>query len=396
MKKKIIGLFLLVGFQVTAQVSVFDCDVLTRNLSQAELNSDTLFYGTCIEIGGTSIELNNSDNTTAMASEQIHLKSGVHLGGFNHQGKTHLLIEQRSDMDVAVMNYEALNAVLRYKKLELGVPIPLEIENRIMAFIHKIGNDSLWLNPFLEWDIDVEASFYHPESGWYKIIDGFYTREYEQNQNTSDWDDIGTDYPFRIRYAPPKNGLWRSHVAIKIKGQTVYSSGFFNFFVVESGDPGYVHTHENKKNLKRGGRMIFPIGHNSSTPDYLVAWGGNDDYPGENLYSSDNPEKASNIFIWNEHLESISDYLQKGGSFLRTIQSPWMSLIEFEEKGNYYKRLHYAKETDKLLDTLEKYDGLLCFNLLTHSPMMHYSDYDMTRWDWEAIDSSGQEETRDW
>lgn len=113
-----------------------------------------------------------------MASEQIHLKSGVHLGGFNHQGKTHLLIEQRSDMDVAVMNYEALNAVLRYKKLELGVPIPLEIENRIMAFIHKIGNDSLWLNPFLEWDIDVEASFYHPESGWYEVIDGFYTREY--------------------------------------------------------------------------------------------------------------------------------------------------------------------------------------------------------------------------
>src|SRR5690554_6192317 len=418
MKKKIIGLFLLVGFQVTAQVSVFDCDVLTRNLSQAELNSDTLFYGTCIEIGGTSIELNNSDNTTVMASEQIHLKSGVHLGGFNHQGKTHLLIEQRSDMDVAVMNYEALNAVLRYKKLELGVPIPLEIENRIMAFIHKIGNDSLWLNPFLEWDIDVEASFYHPESGWYEVIDGFYTREYEQNPNTSDWDDVGTDYPFRIRYAPPQNGLWRSNVMIKIKGQTVYSSGFFNFSVVESGDPGYVHTHENKRNLKRGNRMIFPIGENFSTPDANsagIAWGGPNSekytfidsvhyikigdedsatyYYGHNLFNSQNTEKAANIVAWNKYHSALEQYLQTpddgGSKYFRTIQTPYSSLIEFEEKGNYYHRLHYAAETDKILDLCEEYDALFQFNLMIQEPMMKYANYDMWIWDWDHYLNDG-------
>lgn len=214
---------------------------------------------------------------------------------------------------------------------------------------------------------------------------------------------------------------------MRINGQTVYSSGFFNFSVVESGDPGYVHTHENKRNLKRGNRMIFPIGENFSTPDANsagIAWGGPNSekytfidsvhyikigdedsatyYYGHNLFNLQNTEKAANIVAWNKYHSALEQYLQTpdggGSKYFRTIQAPYSSLIEFEEKGNYYHRLHYAAETDKILDLCEEYDALFQFNLLLHASIMKYANYDMWYWDWDHYmgDNLPDHDTSQW
>src|SRR5690606_3307829 len=83
---------------------------------------------------------------------------------------------------------------------------------------------------------------------------------------------------------------------------------------------------------------------------------------------------------------------KQGGKFIRIMQSPWSALIEYEKKGNYFDRLHYAWEQDKLLDLCEQYDAMMLFNLMNHTPFEICSSYFAFHWDWERywIDENGQ------
>lgn len=292
--------------------------------------------------------------------------------------------DEDQHLSVSVMNYPDLNQVLRYKKFELGIQLPPGILERINFFLLEEGLHADELNPFLEWNVDVEASFFHPETGTSRTVDGYYHREYIENETTHDWDDIGTDFPFRIRYAPPQNGKWIARVTIKINEQDTHFSEWFGFHVIESGDPGYVAVHPNKKNLVRGNRMIFPVGHNfiGSDENHLIQWGGGGTL-GNNLNVNNNTTKAMNILEWDHYLDKIESYFRQGGRYIRTLQTPWASLIEFEKKGNYYDRLHYAWEQDKLLDLCEQYDALMMFNMLIHTPLVVSDGYRVFGWDWE-------------
>ena len=307
-------------------------------------------------------------------------------------------------LNVVVINYTDLKSVLRYKKLEFGVQLPMELSERINHFLDESGvlDSDGYLNPFLEWDIDVEATFHHAVSGTIKKIDGFYTRDYIANNQTDDWDEVSTDYPFRLRFAPPENGEWKAVITIRINRQEkpAYFSNEFSFNVIESGDPGYVKVFENGRNFQQGEEMIYPIGTNFPADFPCVAWGGicyeeipgdpvrrldgkDTIYYGHNLYSNNNTEKSANVYAWNQYLKSLSKYFQSGGKYIRTIQMPWSTLIEFERKGNYYKRLHYAWEQDKILDSLEKYDALMIFNMLLQSPHIQYDHFGTSDWDWD-------------
>ncbi len=175
------------------------------------------------------------------------------------------------------------------------------------------------LNPFVEWDVDVEATFFHPATQTVKTIDGYYHREYIENPITDDWDDVGTAYPFRIRYAPPQNGKWIAQITIKINGLIEYQSEKFGFHVVESGDPGYVKVHPNRKNLQRGTNMIFPVGHNFFEADGGAAWVGS--AIGNNLFGTQRT-KASNTLVWDKYYSKVENYFQSGGKYIRTIQVP--------------------------------------------------------------------------
>src|SRR5690554_1203049 len=408
---------LFFSLSINAQVSVYDCNISNIELTQQDWDADSLFYGSCYTLGGNqNVYIPNDEFKTVYASKRITLKKDTHIGkNASLNGRTHLLITDSSELDVAVMNYPDLKNVRRYKKLEIGIVLPIDIQNRVDNFLFNEGNDPNELNPFLEWDLDVEITFQKYGGGWYETIDGFYTRDYKQNPVTHDWDDQNTAYPFRVRYAPPINGKWEARVNIKVNGQQAYRSHHFLFNVIESGDPGYVHVHENSKNLKRGERMIFPIGQNFPSPgENCIAWAGScyfqisetlygdsimhinqldttytvdTIYYGNNLFADDKTEKSANTVAWNSYLKMIEQYLQMedGGSskYFRTIQAPYSSLIEFEDKGNYYKRLHYAAETDKILELCEKYDALFQFNLMIQEPMMKYANYGIWFWDWD-------------
>lgn len=387
MKKLLLTIAIILVFHTLgAQVNVYDCTAYTEHLTQAEINAAQDHFGACITLGGNnSIHVSGNDHKTVHGARQIHLKENFHAGSFDETGQLHLKISERSDIDLAVMNYPDLNGILRYKKFELGVKLPAGISERVDHFLLQEGVYQDELNPFLEWELDVEATFYHAASGTSKTVDGYYHREYIENPVTDDWDDIGTDHPFRIRYAPPRNGKWIAKVSVKINGEAAYDSEWFGFKVVESGDPGYVYVHPNRKNLMRGNNMIFPVGHNFPGPDdHSIPWAGMDDtsYIGNNLFTPQTTNKAANTKEWDFFLAKVESYFQQGGRYIRNIQSPWSSLIEFEKKGNYYDRLHYAWEQDKFLDLCEQYDALMMFNLQMHTVFEKFSGYSLTFWDW--------------
>lgn len=296
--------------------------------------------------------------------------------------------EKTSIVDVAVMNYPDLTNVLRYRKFELGIKLPADILERIHCFLTAEDTCTDGLNPFIEWEVDVEATFEHSSTGNRKTIDGYYHREYVANPDTDDWDDIGTDYPFRIRFAPPLNGGWTGIITIRIKGQPEYSSGLFSFHVTESGNPGYVYVHPNKKNLMRGDSIIFPVGVNFPGPEeHSIPWGGAGDssYIGKRLFNAQNTHKATNAKEWEFFLSKVETYFRQGGRYIRNIQSPWSSLIEFEKKGNYYDRLHYAWEQDRFLDLCERYDALMMFNMMMHTVIENHAGYGLFVWDWSNL-----------
>jgi hypothetical protein len=271
------------------------------------------------------------------------------------------------------MNYDDLDGVEKLKKFELGIQIPTDVLTKINNFINEVGNPLTdRLNPFVDWDVDVEASFTKLGEETSKVIDGFYYREYERNAGNTDWTDLGTNYPFRVRFSPPNTGIYSCIIKIKVSGSVAYTSTSFTFNVIETGAHGYVTVHENQRNLELDGQIIFPIGHNFP-------------YPSVGVHTYDvaynNTTKAAPPSAWDYYHIQLHNYHDIGGKYVRVSQGAPSSLIEFEKKGNYYDRLHYAWETDAYIEYCENNGMMLNFNMLFQEPLMSYGQIYTQFWD---------------
>jgi hypothetical protein len=404
MKKLIQLAFCLFAMQQgLAQVNVFDCNVYNSLVTQPEIMAVPYEYNKqCILFDQPESYWFTGDvNRLVRSATSIVLKPGFHAGPFTSEGELWLQIKEQSSFDVAVMNYADLNNVLRLKKLEIRVSLPTDIQDAVNNFINNTNVDKI--NPFVDnafngvatdgfSGLDVEIVFTHITSGQYRVIDAFYYRDFERNESMNDWNDVYTDYPIRCRFAPPKNGEWTASVIIKVNQIAVAQSQAFKFNVVESGSLGYVKVHENNRNLQRGNRIIFPVGHNFPNPMNDVA-----QFPiwFDPVLSPSETHKAARMEAWKSYIADIERYANMGGKYIRTIQSPWSSLIEFEKRGNYYDRLHYAWEQDNLMDLCEEKDILVMFNLMIHEPFMKYGDYWMSAWDWDHWEDNGTYNSED-
>lgn len=383
---------------VSAQSVFSDCSLLGTEVTQSEIDNTLEYFKQCIDFTDDQPYFFDGESQHHVyAANSIRIGSDFHAGPYENDGFMHLAIEPSTpDLDVEIVNYENLHSILRYKKLEFGVSLPDNIQNQIDNFLFNEGASDHELNPFLEWDVDIEMSFYHAGTGIFETVDGFYYREFSEDMSTFDWEEIETNLPFRIRYAPTQNGRWLAKLNVKIQGVLVMSSPFFAFNVIESGDPGYVYVHPNKKNLMRGNRMIFPVGQNFLSPEKYV-WGyHNGTNPETGLPSTyddelkpDEMHLAASPYAWNYYLEKVKSYFDQGGRYIRTIQDPKSSLIEFEKLGNYYDRLQYAWGHDKLLDLCEEYDALMTMTLMLQSPFMKFGDYYGYDWDWDHYGMDG-------
>ena len=391
MQKLLLSIGVLFSVYAHAQVNVYECGVVNPSVTPSEvLNGAYGFYRPCIEFGANhDFQFSGDVHKDIKASEYIHIKEGFHAGFFNENKGVHLRIAEKSLFDVAVLNYPDLNHIQKFKKVEFGVDLEGEIEDRIKAFLANTSTPTLYhLNPFIEDDmnpntseISMHATFIHPSTWTVKERDFFYYHEYEQagpgygvnvtNVNGDDgWSDVpndNNDYLMRVRFAPPQLGEWEAHFSITYDGMTIQLP-VFNFLVEDNNHPGYVKVHNNNRNLQRGTSIVFPLGHvlpgpyNRANGDQ-VPWGD----PVENK-----TEYNTTVADWNQFLGDVESYINQGAKSFKLAQTSYGNLIEFEELGNYRKRLQYAWEQDKILDMCEENDVLVNFNLLFQDVIMGY------------------------
>lgn len=278
--------------------------------------------------------------------------------------------------DIAVLNYSDLKGVSKLKKVEFGINLNSEIRERIELFLAG-DKGSFPLNPFIADDLNpstselaIHATFIHSQSKMKKERDFFYYHAYEQvGEDWNGWSDkinAKNDYMMRVRFAPPLSGEWQVKVNMMIDEKTLELPPF-TFQVQESDHPGYVQVHENKRNLKLNDQVVFPLGHVFPGP-YNRAKGGQTPW-GEIPNGS---QANTTVGDWNQYHQDIQSYIQQGGKSLKLVQTSYGNLIEFEEKGNYIKRMHYAWEQDKILDLCESNNVLINFNLLFQDVIMGY------------------------
>lgn len=327
-------------------------------------NHMLLYFRAALLFCTTPLLLFAQNNSTAVFPQQLDL-----------------LYTDSTGMKVAWMNPSESKSIYRLQKFELGIALPERINQEIRSFVYnlRLAPGSKRLNPFLEWELDVGAIFTH-ENGTSKTIDGFYYEDFKYKKN--DWELNPSPYTMRVRFAPPLSGTWTCQVSVKVRGKQVVHTSPFTFQTIASSAPGYVSVHANNRNFERGGKMIFPIGHNFAAPEDSVRMYHNME-PG---LAPHELNKATNASTWERYRQFISDFADSGGGFIRTIQTPWASLVEFEQKGNYFHRMHYAWEQDKLLELCEQKDVLILYNLFIQEPFMNFGDYWFYDWDWDSYD----------
>lgn len=293
--------------------------------------------------------------------------------------------EKSPECDVVSINCEYIDQVQKMKKLELGIGLNGEVLDRVNAFLY--GNDSIKnpINPFLQWDLNVVATFQLDKTKITKTRPAFYYQEFTRDPKRNDWNRVmANPYPMRIRFAPPIAGKWNVHIAVIYKDETgtkqVIQLPHFSITALENEHQGFVKVARNNKNLERNGKVIMPIGHNLAGP-----------YNGVETYGGDptTTNKRAQVDDWMSFQDDVKRYVKEGGKFIKLIQLPYSSLLEFEKLGDYSNRLHYAWEQDKIMDLCEQNDVLVHFNLMFQNPIMKFSQYGRTIFDfghWDGLE----------
>lgn len=406
----------LIG-EYNAQVSVYDCSVINPTVTEAEVNAKYEFHKQCIIFEPPqAYQFNQADSNRVTANESIRIKKGFNAGPYTDNGHMRLKIEDQSLFDVVVMDYTDLNGILKYEKLELGIELPPSLKAQIDSFL--TGGLGAKINPYLDWEIKVFAEFTHSSVSGSYWVDGFYSKEYTPYMNNNDGnfpipafekytdaeyntlggyiEDTSVIHNFRIRFAPPKTGLWTCKIhIITNNGATAISSSPFSFNVIPSANKGY---------LKVGAKQRFFV-NGDDTPFYPI--GGSAPWPETNhsvdpvfaVYSDSfvQVQNITKIFaeryrvvqtlprVYDKYRERLVSMASNGANMIRTIMSPHATDIEWERLGDYSKNLINAQEMDKILETAEDNGFYLLWNLQIHFVYAFGSQAFGDSWAWDAI-----------
>ncbi len=404
---------LFMGMQLFAQISVFGNPYFDQSVTQTEINNaGPVFSQQTVLFPSTQTFLfNGTSQKEIRATDNIKIQTGFKSGTYTGTGNMKLTV-QPSPFDVAVMNYATgVQHVLRYEKLELGVVLPTDIATKVNNFVLPDAG-GIKLNPYLDWELRVYAVFTHPDEAQPIIIDGFYTKEFTSwmvdpipdlpetascFDNSYDtlggYNEVPTNYPFRIRFAPPRNGVWKAKIVIATAQGTVeVSSSEFEFNVFENGNPGYMKVGTSKRFLSLNGSTFIPIGCNAMAPETNavfdpefaekthINWTG---LPGQ---SGPCGEAYRHVTVkprvYDKYKDVLIDMADNGANYFRTIMNPYSTDIEWEKLGDYTGRLSNAQEMDEILELAEDRDFYLQWNFQQHS--VFQVDPGSTYWGWNA------------
>ncbi|HLW30491.1 MAG TPA: hypothetical protein VKX29_06510 [Brumimicrobium sp.] len=281
-----------------------------------------------------------------------------------------ILSQNQPNIDFEFINQDS-NSISKNARLELGLTLPDSILGKIGDYLRGRPHKRTGLNPFVSWDVDVKAHFKHLSGEEEFTSIGFWYTEMERNLDANRWDDLKTNLPFRVRYAPTHLGEWEVVIQVDIKGQPTYFSSAKHFQVVDSQFKGHVTLNKEAQYLEREGKIIVPTGVNLPFP-----------YNKNNLLYSLNKEETLDVLAWEEYRNQVRQYISEGGEYFRMFLHPSSTEIEFEEVGNYQERQNYAWEIDQLFELCENNNTLIQFDLMYHSFFMKLGDYHQFRYDY--------------
>jgi hypothetical protein len=301
-------------------------------------------------------------------------------------------LNAQGDVKVRLVNAPMSGNFETYSKVELGIELPQSIQLKMANFFLKtrVSNYDK-VNPFLDWDLNVVAVFRQEESNKTIRVPAFYFRDFKRDTIQNKYVPIDVPDNMRVRFAPPVAGKWTVKLEWSVKSKPQPATGtVLEFDVVNSNNPGYVTLHPNRRNFQLGDSIFYPVGVNFPSPmKDVINYHTIPDANGKTPYGPDETHLVVKPKAYLRYMRDIQDYVNSGGKYIRILQSAWGSLLEFEEKGNYYNRMHYAWEQDQLIEFCEANDVFVQFNLLQQEPFMKYGNYDMFDWDWSHYDRDG-------
>lgn len=333
------------------------------------------------------------------------------------QQATFAQIENTAVVDVlhtGFVNQTENQEYKQFEKVEIGVQVPPSIQREINLFLSKNTSDSSrGINPFLEWEIRVYATFEHEDKTLEKIeIDGFYTKDFAsymlnplpRPKNGNDYTDeeysraggyieLANKFSFRIRFAPPVSGSWSYQVHVELLTKTFHSDKV-SFQVLENKEKGFLNVHEKGRFLSFNDKPFIPSGENAPWPESYVAFDPEFykyhtfNINGVNYYK---PEYYRKGFVlpraYKTYRRVLGNLAQSGTNYVRTIMAPISTEIEWEELGNYHKRLHMAQEMDSILYLAENKGFFLHWNMNIHYTFKD-GVYGISLWDWKDNDGT--------
>jgi hypothetical protein len=314
---------------------------------------------------------------------------------------------------IQVLSQDINQPVPCFEKLEIGVPLPAVIRQKVNHFVKGTGGSSKQLNPYLDWELRVFAEFTNQNAPSEKIIiDGFYTKEFQawgldplpEPKNKDDYThdeyrkiggykEENTLFDFRIRFAPPTEGQWSVVVKIAEKNQEVHSYPSITFQATKGSKNGYIHVSPNQRFLAKDGETFYPIGCNLPWPetDTIV-----DPELFNNISYYDHRRKVYcrmnegylpiyvSPRVYAAYRNSMRKLADNGANYLRTIMYPSSTDIEWEEAGNYTGRLAMAQEMDEILETAEQNGIFLHWNMQIHYSFQFTEKAYYRTWAWDS------------
>jgi hypothetical protein len=245
----------------------------------------------------------------------------------------------------------------KYEKLEFGLKIMPELENKIKQFIVTNNNG---LNPYNPEDISVEFNFISPSEKQHKIY-AFYYQDFEVISNN--WAPIETKFNWRVRFSPDEIGDWRFSFQIITKDKTI--DGFGSTFECKtSNQKGILKRNHNGDNsdryfyLSEPNEAIFLAGHNIAHSAYYQL----------------TPSKAEQHKLW------LTELAQNNGNFFRLEMGAQNGLPDWADAKNYSTKMPQMWEFDQLVEHAQKLE--LYFILFRHhTEVCTGESWDVSKWD---------------
>lgn len=315
----------------------------------------------------------------------------------------YLYSQSKDSVTIKLMNN---GPVELYSRTEIGIKLPRSIETSILNFVSKKPQDDK-INPFLEWEIRVETVYETPE-GQELTMDAFYFESFDSKMKNfyppkngigysdDEYRNMGQyikkegEFMFRSRIAPNTEGEWKCRVNV-YRADSVISSDQIKFNVKSSEREGFLTTGENGRFLERDGRSFYPVGCN-------MPWPQTSDKLDPDLFDKMKgrlwngkiealTEAYKSVYVlprvYDKYRAYMKEYAEGGMNSFRTIMYPTGTEIEWEELGDYSKRMTQAYELDRILALAEQEDVVLFWNLQIHYTFQYAQHAYGANWTWD-------------